>query len=58
MKFMVSPYDLREARRNLDIGQTVDGKLKALSDEIKSLAGRVKAIERFIEKESHARKTK
>ena len=55
---MVSPYDLREARRNLDIGQTVDGKLKALSDEIKSLAGRVKAIERFIEKESHARKTK
>lgn len=55
---MTNPYDLREARRALGAAPAIDGKLKLLSDEVKSLAGRVKAIERFIERLANDKKTK
>lgn len=47
-----NPYDLRQARRALDAAPSIEAKIKSLSDEVKTFAGRLKALEKAMERVS------
>ena len=51
----INPRDLRAARRALDAAPGIEAQIKSLSDEVKTFAGRLKALEKAIERLSKCR---